>query len=406
MSTRYGRSPWIDQFPKSRVPAYPKHRGPLKVDVAVVGGGLTGCATAYACAAAGLKVALFEAERLGHGASGASTGWLADEPSVSYADLEKAIGRRHARHAWQAWRRAARDAAALVRRLDLKCHLETRSTLLVAADPDQVLRLKRDQKLRKDAGLDAALVPAKSIAADARMSGQAAIRSRDGATLDPYRATIGLAAAAAARGALIFEGSPIVKTSFTRKTVDAWTAGGAIRAGRVVVTTGSPTRVFKSLIRHFWFKSTFCALTDPIPAKLRQRLADPALVVRDLAVPSHTVQWVGEDRLLVSGADGDAPVPRLLEKTIVQRTGQLMYELSTLYPEISGIMPAYGWATPYTLTLEGVPYIGPHRNFPFHLFAFGDSSDGVTGAFLASRVLLRHCLGEVDPADEAFEFRR
>ena len=38
-----------------------------------------------------------------------------------------------------------------------------------------------------------------------------------------------------------------------------------------------------------------------------------------------------------------------------------------LYPDISGIMPAYGWEAPYALTGEGLPYIGPHRFFPRHL---------------------------------------
>ena len=88
----------------------------------------------------------------------------------------------------------------------------------------------------------------------------------------------------------------------------------------------------------------------------------------------------------------------------MQRTGQLMYELSTIYPDISGILPAYGWDAPYARTADGLPYIGPHRNFPHHLFAFGDSSHSVTGAYLASRMLLRHYLGELEPADEAFGF--
>jgi hypothetical protein len=48
--------------------------------------------------------------------------------------------------------------------------------------------------------------------------------------------------------------------------------------------------------------------------------------------------------------------------------------------------------------------IGPHRNFPRHLFAFGDASHSATGAYLASRILLRHYLEEVDPADEVFGF--
>ena len=82
-----------------------------------------------------------------------------------------------------------------------------------------------------------------------------------------------------------------------------------------------------------------------------------------------------------------------------------MYELSMLYPDISGIQPEYGWEVPYARTSDGLPYIGPHRNFPHHLFAFGDSSHTVTGAYLASRILLRHHLGELDPADEVFGFR-
>src|SRR5215212_4815784 len=114
MPTRYGRSPWIDQFPKSRVPTYPAHRGPLKVDAVIVGGGLTGCATAYAFAAAGIKVALFEADRIGRGTSGSSTGWIADDPGTSFAEVEKLVGLRLARQAWEAWRRAALDFSALI----------------------------------------------------------------------------------------------------------------------------------------------------------------------------------------------------------------------------------------------------------------------------------------------------
>ena len=90
----------------------------------------------------------------------------------------------------------------------------------------------------------------------------------------------------------------------------------------------------------------------------------------------------------------------------MQRTGQLMYELSTLYPEISGIRPDYGWAADYARTAEGLPYLGPHRNYPHHLFAFGDSSRSVTGAYVASRVLLRHHSGELDRGDDVFGFHR
>ena len=62
--THYGTSFWLDRFPSSRRPSYPRHRGHLETDVAIVGGGAIGCATAYVLAAAGIRVALFEEGRI------------------------------------------------------------------------------------------------------------------------------------------------------------------------------------------------------------------------------------------------------------------------------------------------------------------------------------------------------
>jgi glycine/D-amino acid oxidase-like deaminating enzyme len=167
-----------------------------------------------------------------------------------------------------------------------------------------------------------------------------------------------------------------------------------------------PTALFQSLARHFWFRTTYMAMTSSVPAKIRQQLGRRSTLLRDCANPPHVVRWVGEDRMLVAGADGEAPPPHKRDKTIVQRTGQLMYELSTLYPDISGLQPSYGWAADYTRTASGLPYLGPHRNYPWHLFAFGDVSHSVTGAYLASRVLLRHYFEEMDPTDALFGFNR
>jgi glycine/D-amino acid oxidase-like deaminating enzyme len=91
---------------------------------------------------------------------------------------------------------------------------------------------------------------------------------------------------------------------------------------------------------------------------------------------------------------------------LVQRTGQLMYELSTLYPDISGVLPSRGWAFPFLLTSDGLPVAGPHRNYPRHLFAYAEHGLSVTGAFLASRLLLRHHLGKAGRDDEVFGFPR
>ncbi|MEO8257629.1 MAG: FAD-binding oxidoreductase [Acidobacteriota bacterium] len=402
LMTKYGTSPWIDRFPKSRVPDYPRQRGPLETDVAIIGAGLTGCATAYAMAAADVRVVLIESERIGRGGAGSGAGWIADDPGVSFADLQKALGLRPARRAWQAWHRAGLDFAALLRRL--KISLEPHGSVDVATTAEQTLRLAREQKARREAGLDAPMLKPRAVGAEAGLAAPG-IRARDGATIDPYRAALALARAAVQRGAQVFERSPAVRIEFGSRTADIKTEHGTIRANRVVVATGGPTPLFKALRRHFWFRRRYAVLTAPVPADIRRRLGRREAVVRDLGDPAHIVRWVGGERLLVTGADAERQPDRQRDKTLIQRTGQLMYELSTMYPDISGIAPEYGWDAAYARTGDGLPYIGPHRNYPHHLFAFGDSSHSATGGYLASRILLRHHLGEPDAADEVFGFR-
>src|SRR5579864_5424350 len=191
--TKYGKSPWVDLFPRSRVPAYPRFRGSMTTDIAIVGGGLTGCAAAYAFAAAGIRVVLVEQGQIGRGSSGSSSGWISDDPGVNFGALEQALGLRPARRACRAWHRAALDFGALVRRLGLKCEFEPRGALLIAATPDQLARLRKEQKARRDGGFEAPVVSGRVVASEAAVTAIAAIRSRDGATLDPYRAALGLA---------------------------------------------------------------------------------------------------------------------------------------------------------------------------------------------------------------------
>lgn len=404
--TKYGRSVWLEGYPRARVPSYSKLRQKLVTDVAIVGGGLTGCATAYAFAAAGVKVVLADAGQIGRGSSAASFGLIADTPAGGFHELERTVGVRTARRAWQAWRRASLDFAALLRRLDVKCSLESRPAVLVARTPEQAVRLKREAKARREAGLDASLALARSVEAECGLPVQTALRSRDSATVDPYRATLGLASAAVARDAEIFERTPVERIRFSTSAVEVSTAHASITAKRVIVATGQPTRLIAALERHVKMQRTYFAVTEPIPAKIRRTLGSPDCVTTDAALPPHHIRWIDGERLFVSGADGPPAADRIREKTIVQRTGQLMYELSTLYPDISGIAPSHGWDASYGCTADGLPYIGPHRNFPHHLFAFNGAGHSITEAYLASRILLRHYLGETDAADAVFGFAR
>jgi glycine/D-amino acid oxidase-like deaminating enzyme len=216
---------------------------------------------------------------------------------------------------------------------------------------------------------------------------------------------LGFAAAAEARGARIFEGSIVKGITFDRKVATVTTAGGTLISPCVVHATGEPTALVKGLQRHFTFEARGMALSDVLPPAVRKAVGPRAALICDVDRPPHTILWTGDHRVLIAGADGARPEARNEGKFHVQRTGQLMYELSRLYPAISGVPPAFGWSLPLAHAADGGIYAGVHRNFAHQLFAFGTAHDPAR-AFLASRILLRHVTGEATAADEQFGFAR
>lgn len=403
--TRYGVSPWIHNVPDSRRPDFPRARGEMAADVVIVGTGLTGCLTAYACAAAGLRTVVLDASRVGQGATGRSTGLLLPDPGPSFRAIAQLHGLRDARRAFQSWRRASLDGAALLRRLGIKCGLDPQDAI-VAAWRDEEKTLRREYDARNETGFDVTWLSRKALQAATALDAAAGIKMHDTFGLDPYRACLGIAAAAVKRGATFYERSPVRKVPFTRKDARVIADGTTIRTATVVVTTGSATTEFRQLRRHFKRRETYLVLTEPMPAAVRRTLGRRDATLSDGRSPRHRIRWTGDDRILIAGADQDETPPRKRDAVLVQRTGQLMYELLTMYPAISGLMPEYGWELPYGETADGLPYIGPHRNYPHHLFALGSGRDSVTGAFLAARILLRAIQGSPDKGDEIFAFLR
>src|SRR3954454_1493753 len=71
------------------------------VDVAVVGGGVTGCAGARVLAEAGLRVRLYEAREVAGGASGRNGGFALRGGAAAYDVAREQFGREPARELWQ-----------------------------------------------------------------------------------------------------------------------------------------------------------------------------------------------------------------------------------------------------------------------------------------------------------------
>jgi glycine/D-amino acid oxidase-like deaminating enzyme len=139
---------------------------------------------------------------------------------------------------------------------------------------------------------------------------------------------------------------------------------------------------------------------------MRRQLGDSRIVLRDAQRPPNVISHTHDERLIVAGGDQKETPVRTRAAVLVQRTGQLMYEALKKYPVISGLQPDYGWEVLYGQTADGLMYIGPHRNYPHHVFALGGSATSVTGAFVAARLLARAVQDATEKTDQVFAWTR
>jgi len=396
---------WLDRFPKSRRPSYPRFRGQTATSVVIVGAGLTGAACAWSFAASGIKTILLDADRVGTGATAGSPGIIREDFDALFHEASRAHGVRAARLLWQSIRRAALDFSAALRRLQVRCDLTPQDLLWVARDSDSARSLRKDYQARREAGLEHSWLTPAALRRETALDAAGAIRTH-GAVLDPFRACVALSAAASSRGAQVFEKSAVTRIRTSRKHVDVVTDGGTIRAESILIACSPALSDLRALRRHFKAEHGYAVVTEPLPAAVRRELGSRKASLRDSRNPPHFLRWLKDDRVLFAGADQPEIPKRLREKVLTQRSGELMYELSVLYPAISGAQPQWGWDYAHQTSVDGLPLIGTHRNFPRHLFALGHGRHGAGTAWLAARLLLRQFRKETVRGDELFSFAR
>ena len=220
-----------------RVPVLPDARHPGSVDVAIVGGGVIGLAIAWRLAAAGIKIAVFERDTLGAGASLAATGMLA-----AATELEPGGGDLLAL-ALESQRMWPRFCAELESRSGIDIDYRGDGTLEVALGREEVDRLRFRHELQRRAGLatqwlDGASVRAREPAL--RPAVTAGIFCAEDHQVDPRRLMPALRGAVELCGGVVREHAPVTSIDMAGgRVAGVVTAQGSCRAATVVIANGA-----------------------------------------------------------------------------------------------------------------------------------------------------------------------
>ena len=403
----YGARYWAERTSDNRRRSYPKLKGAHDVDAVVIGAGLTGATAAYALAAGGFKVILVEAATVAAGSTAGSLGVIAPEPDAWFRTAEPEAKRFSARTAWNEAQRSAADFARVIRKLDIKCDLTEAPYFVNSRTAEQAAVLKKEIAVRRAAGVPASWATPQAVRAETHLDTAGALKLSSGFTYDPVRATLGFLAAAEKYGAGIFEQSAVRRTTFTRKFADVILKDAKIRTKAIVVATGEPGLVFSQLRRHVRRSTGYVVVTEPLSAAMRREAGKRAAIVTEASDSDRAwLRWLPDDRALFAGELSSTPPPRLRDKLLRERTAELKYEFSVRYPAISGLPARWAWDSEVVTTVDGLPWIGPHRNYPFHFFSMAFGWHGDSLAWHAARAAVRYFKGEPTREDTALGFAR
>ena len=397
---------WLGRDARARAVRFPSLRRDLEVDIAVIGGGITGAALAWRFADAGLRVAVVEGWRIGKGSTAASTALLMQEPDTDLAELTRRYGRVRAHRIWQLCLEATQDLVATLKRLRIECDLVHRDSVYYATGAAEARRLKAEHRWRTHAGTDASWLEADVLRRVVGFDAEGAIRTRGNAQADPFKAGVGLMRAAAAAGARVYEQSPVRQIQPSARGVTLRTPRGTIRADRVVIATGYATPYFKPLHARFKMFNTYVVATRPLTPAQRRRIGLRAVMLWDMGRPYHYARWTPDHRLILGGQDRPAVPERLRERAFDEGTRGVVEHFARLYPGLEDVAIDCRWEGLFATTPDGLPYIGPHRHYPRQLFALGYGGNGMTVGFLASRLLLDWYRGDRSADHALFSFSR
>jgi glycine/D-amino acid oxidase-like deaminating enzyme len=151
---------------------------------------------------------------------------------------------------------------------------------------------------------------------------------------------------------------------------------------------------------------TYVLATRPLSARQRWELGLDRVMLWDTERPYHYARWTPDGRLLLGGADRPVVPPNRRAAAFKAGTQSVREYFEAILPALADVGIDYAWEGLFAMTPDGLPYIGPHRQYPRHLFALGYGGNGMTFGFLASRLLLEQWQGVDSPDHALFAFGR
>jgi len=366
---------------------YPALRTDLTVDVAIIGGGLTGLTAAYELRDSGLSVALLEANTLGAYASGSTTAFLMELIDTDADELVKTRGEREARAILDSHRDAVSLYESIVTNEAIDCEFARTPFFKYALSSAEATKLRGEVSALEDLGRDAMW-----------QTTQFAFPTMGYMTLGNQAKFHPLKFLTALSGrvrttAKIFEHTEVTSVSRTGNVVILKTSMHTVHARYVLMATHYPITQPKKL---FFKKAAY--ITYVLAASIPKKTL-PEGLYEDMLNPYHYMRvdkGAKRDRLIVGGEDHrmDVSVPE--EPAFIKLRAYVHERLPNVKMDVER-----EWKGRIVEPGDGIAFLGP-VDMPHLYYATGYSGNGLTYAAIAAQLFRDYVRGTHNPLQEIY----
>jgi glycine/D-amino acid oxidase-like deaminating enzyme len=382
--------------------SYPKLDHPLKSDVVIMGGGISGALTAYFLVDAGVECVLVDARTIGLGSTCASTALLQYEIDVPLFRLKDMVGEKNAVRAYELCVDAVEGIGRLAKRLHFD-RLEPRKSLYYAAWKKDIGFLEKEYEARKHAGIGVSFLESQMIRDRFGFEAPAAILSECGANVDAYGLTHALLQHAMQKGLKVFDRTSISRIDHRKHGVSMQTGNGCrIEARKLVYATGYEIVKYideKIVDLH----STYATISEQQNGE--GQLWPEDIMIWNTANPYLYMRTTLDRRVIVGGRDEKYFNPGRRDKLIHKKARQLATDFGRIFPHME-FKPEFCWTGTFGSTKDGLPYIGSYKKLINSYFSLGFGGNGIVFGYIAAGILTDIILGKHNTDADIFTFER
>lgn len=329
---------------------------PRKIDVVIIGSGLTGLSAARTLLAGGRSVVVFDREDPGYGASRRNAGYLGRTLKKSFPELMAAHGREHAIAAYRELDAALQSVRAIIAEEEISCYEMRCGRFIGATSPAHYARLERELEItRRHLGFEYRMVPKskqhQEMATDIYFGGAVI---PDLGALHPGLYHLGLLNCVQRAGGIVCGRTEVRRAGGEPGRLELATAAGPIVARDVILATNGYTpRQFPWHARRVIPFTAYMAATEPLPEVQLATLLPNRRTVIDSNVNIDFVRPAPDSpRLLFGGATASS----LASPEAIGR--RLKAILGRIFPDLAAVRLSHVWTGRCAGTFDLMPHLG------------------------------------------------